>query len=204
MAFVQHLWCFHRLDGGETIGPHQWYCVLMLPGSRTHNQPRTGCFSSGTTHQTLSRSCGVLLRLSSLVLYHHPVCITCSTPCWIVVFLACCYCTTIVQMLCTSQTRSLNLSTNPVQLSSHNDVAKSSSVADTSGTAVLNTQILRQVVRMSRDVAVHVNVSFTRNGSAEKQLSLKIPEVTQVLGRWRCQYKTCGRVARHPRTQQFQ
>ena len=29
MAFVQHLWCFHRRDGGETIGPHQWYCVRM-------------------------------------------------------------------------------------------------------------------------------------------------------------------------------
>ena len=84
---------------------------------------------------------------------------------------------------CISQTRSLNLSTNPVQLSSHHDVAKSSSVADTSGTAVLNTQKLRQVVRMSRDVTVHVNVSFTRNGSAEKQLSSKIPEVTQVLGK---------------------
>ena len=58
------------------------------------------------------------------------------------------------------ETRSLNLSTNPVQLSSHKHVANSSSVVDTSGTAVLNTQKLRQVVRMSRDDAVHVNVSF--------------------------------------------
>ena len=104
-------------------------------------------------------------------------------------------------MFCTFQTRSLNLSTNPVQLSSHNDVAKSSSVADTSGTAVLNTQKLRQVVRMSRDVAVHVNVSFTRNGSAEKQLSSKIPEVTQFLGKvalpiqdlWSCSPSTLVR-----------
>ena len=40
MAFVQHLWCFHRRDGGETIGPHQWYCVRMLPGFKD-TQPTT-------------------------------------------------------------------------------------------------------------------------------------------------------------------
>ena len=158
MAFVHHLWCFHfSAQAGWRRSGTVFGC---FPVSRTHNQPRTGCFPFGSTHQTFPRSCGVIFRFSSRVLFQHPVCITCSTPCWVVVSLACCHCRSRADAL-HLQTRSLNLSTNPIQLSSHNDVANSSSVADTSGTAVLNTQKLRQVVRMSRDVAVYVNVSFT-------------------------------------------
>ena len=124
----------------------------------------------GTTHQTSSRSCGVLFRFSSLVFFHHPVCTTCNTLLD--------RCVSGLLSLHNHRADALHFADQKFELvhqSSTTVLAQRcceiNSVADTSGTAVLNTQKLRQVVRKSRDVAVHVNVSYTRNGSAEKQLS---------------------------------
>ena len=95
------------------------------PVSRTHNQPRTECLpcwhdTPGIFKVMRSAFPSFFARVlpPSRVLY---VFNTLLDRCVSGLL----YCTTIVQMLCTLQTRSLNLSTNPVQLSSHNDVAKS-------------------------------------------------------------------------------
>ena len=171
MAFVQHLWCFHRRDGGETIGLHQGYCVRMLPGFKdtqptTHGVPP---FLARHTRQLQGHAECFSVFLSRVLPPSrvHYVFNTLLDRC-----------VSGLLSLHNHRADALHFADQKFELvhqSSTTVLAQRcceiNSVADTSGTAVLNTQKLRQVVRMSRDVAVHGNVSFTRHGSAEKQLS---------------------------------
>ena len=171
MAFVQHLWCFHSSAQAGWRRDHRTASVVLcsdatrFQGHTTNHARGASLLARHTRHFKVMRSAS----LSFLARALPP-----SRVHYVLNFLLD-RCVSGLLSLHNHRADALHFSDQKFQLVhqssttvSHNDVAKSSSVADTSGTAVLNTQKLRQVVRMSRDVAVHVNVSFTRNGSAEK------------------------------------
>ena len=132
----------------------------VLSGFKGTQLTTHGVFPVGSTHQTFPRSCGVHFRCSLACSSTVP----CALSAQLLVGSLCFWLAVTADPSC----RRSALSDQKFEL-----VHQSSATVltqrccelklgrDTSGTAIMNTQKLLQVVRMSRDVAVHVNVSFT-------------------------------------------